>query len=163
VDARRLPVVSLGAEFLAMGYLMRRNILTYKAPPNHEGYDLICIHPNPRQSTKQVRVQVKSRYQTDCDRAFPVKEKTFEAFDYLMVVFQNLGFFFKKNKEVLDGYREPEIYCFPNRWVREHHRVFDSGWQKVHTRGLEEEIKPFKGERGIELVAQELGVPYPAR
>lgn len=21
------------------------NILTYKAPPNNEGYDLICIHP----------------------------------------------------------------------------------------------------------------------
>ena len=163
VDARRLPVVSLGAEFLAIGYLMRRNILTYKAPPNHEGYDLICIHPNPRQKTKQVRVQVKSRYQTDCDRAFPVKEKSFEAFDYLIVVFQNLGYFFKKNKEVLDGYREPEIYCFPNSWIREHHRMFKSGWQKVHTRGLEEEIKAYKGERGIELIAEELGVAYPAK
>ncbi len=44
----RLPVVSAGAEHLVMGYLMRRNILTYKAPPNNEGYDLICIHPDPR-------------------------------------------------------------------------------------------------------------------
>lgn len=44
----RLPVVSAGAEFLVMGYLMRRNILTYKAPSNNDGYDLICIHPNPR-------------------------------------------------------------------------------------------------------------------
>ncbi len=44
-DFFRLPVVSAGAEFLVMGYLMRRNILTYKAPPNNEGYDLICIHP----------------------------------------------------------------------------------------------------------------------
>ena len=42
-DARRLPVVSLGSEHLAIGYLMRRNILAYKAPPNNEGYDLICI------------------------------------------------------------------------------------------------------------------------
>jgi hypothetical protein len=47
-DARRLPVVSHGAEFLAIGYLMRRNILAYKAPPNNEGHDLICIHPDPR-------------------------------------------------------------------------------------------------------------------
>jgi len=31
-----------------MGYLMRRNILAYKAPSNNEGYDLICIHPDPR-------------------------------------------------------------------------------------------------------------------
>jgi len=44
----RLPVVSAGAEHLVMGYLMRRNILTYKAPPSNEGYDLICIHPDPR-------------------------------------------------------------------------------------------------------------------
>ncbi|MBE0543756.1 MAG: hypothetical protein IH623_20620 [Verrucomicrobia bacterium] len=79
---RRLPVVSHGAEHLVIGYLMRRNILAYKAPPNHEGYDLICIHPDPKKVTRQVRVQVKSRYQTDCDRAFPVKERTFKAFDY---------------------------------------------------------------------------------
>lgn len=44
----RLPVVSAGAEFLVMGYLMGRNIPAYKAPPNNEGYDLICIHPDPR-------------------------------------------------------------------------------------------------------------------
>ena len=28
----RLPVVSAGAEHLVMGYLIRRNIVTYKAP-----------------------------------------------------------------------------------------------------------------------------------
>jgi hypothetical protein len=44
----RLPVVSASAEFLVMSYLMRRNILAYNTPPNNEGYDLICIHPNPR-------------------------------------------------------------------------------------------------------------------
>ena len=62
-DWLRLPIVSAGAEYLVMGYLMRRNILTYKAPPNNEGYDLICIHPNPRyhpidNELAQVRVQV---------------------------------------------------------------------------------------------------------
>ena len=44
----RLPVVSESAEHLVMGHLMRRNVLTYKAPPGNEGYDLICIHPDPR-------------------------------------------------------------------------------------------------------------------
>jgi hypothetical protein len=38
-DWLRLPVVSAGAEFLAMGYLMRRNILTNKAPPKN---DFMC-------------------------------------------------------------------------------------------------------------------------
>src|SRR5439155_7610049 len=95
----RFPVVSLGAEHLVMGYLMRRNILAYKAPPNNEGYDLICIHPDPKKVTKQVRIQVKSRYQTDCDRGFPIKAKSFDSFDYLIVVFLNIGHFYRKPKE----------------------------------------------------------------
>ena len=79
-DARRYPVISLGAEHLVIGHLLRRNILTYKAPPNNEGYDLICIHPDPRKISAQIRVQVKGRYQTDSDRAFPLKDKSFGAF-----------------------------------------------------------------------------------
>ena len=85
-----------------MGYLMRRNILAYKAPMNNEGYDLICIHPNPRHIPKgsefaQIRVQVKSRYATDCDRGFPLKEVSLDAFDFLIVVFLNIGKFSGKN------------------------------------------------------------------
>ncbi len=54
-------------------------ILAYKAPPNNEGYDLIMHPPDPRHRLQrnelpQVRVQVKSRYATICDRGFPVKE-----------------------------------------------------------------------------------------
>src|SRR4029453_9366387 len=90
----RFPVVSLGAEYLVMGHLMRRNVLAYKAPPNNEGYDLICSHPNPRHRPQpgelsQVRIQVKSRYATDCDRGFPVREASLDAFDYLVIVFLN--------------------------------------------------------------------------
>lgn len=79
-DWLRLPVVSLAAEYLVMGHLLRRNILTYKAPPGNEGYDLICIHHDPRHvpygsQRPQIRVQVKSRYATDCDRGFPIKKR----------------------------------------------------------------------------------------
>jgi len=137
---------------------MRRNILTYKAPPNNEGYDLICIHSSPRKVTRQIRVQVKSRYQTDCDRAFPVKEKTFGAFDYLIVVFLNIGFFYRR-KPVRDGYRAAEFYTFPREWIQDHHRVTKSGWQKVHTKG--EALDDFKDERGFERIARDLGIDYP--
>ena len=157
-DARRLPVVSLGAEHLVIGYLMRRNILTYKAPPNNEGYDLICIHPDPRNVRKQIRVQVKSRYQSDCDKAFPVKEKTFDAFDYLIVAFLNIGYFYRK-KPVREGYKEPELYTLSRNWIMKHHHITKSGWQKVHTQG--ESINEFKNENGIELIAKDLGVEYP--
>ena len=114
-----------------MGYLMRRNILAYKAPPNNEGYDLICIHPDPRHIPQpgelaQVRVQVKSRYATDCDRGFPVKEVSLDAFDFLIVVFLNIGKFFGKN-DGSSGEREPEFYTFPREFIKEHHDATSSG------------------------------------
>jgi hypothetical protein len=155
---RRLPVVSHGAEHLVIGYMMRRNILAYKAPPNNEGYDIICIHPDPKRVTKQIRVQVKSRYQTDCDRAFPVKKRTFKAFDYLVVVFLNIGHFYGRGR-VRDGYQEPEFFVLPVKWIRKHHAPVKSGWDKVHTKG--QRIDRFKNEKGFELIAKELGISYP--
>jgi hypothetical protein len=157
--ARRLPVVSLGAEYLVIGHLMRRNILAYKAPPNNEGYDLICIHPDPHQVTRQIRVQVKSRYQTDCDRAFPAKEKTFGKFDYLVIAFLNIGYFYRC-KPVVDGFRDAEFYTFRSDWIREHHRITKSGWEKVHTKG--EALDEFKNEKGFELIAKDLDIKYPS-
>lgn len=162
----RPPVVSAGAVFLVMGRLMRRNILTYKAPPNNEGYDLICIHPNPRHQPNksevaQVRVQVKSRYATDCDRGFPVKESSLDAFDFLMIAFLNIGKFFGRNDGSI-GEREPEFYTLSNDFIREHHDV-SSTWQKVKLRTLQQEIEPFKNEAGFDLIAERLGVPRPRK
>ncbi|MEX0818889.1 MAG: hypothetical protein WD070_04830 [Pirellulaceae bacterium] len=162
----RLPVVSASAEHLVMGYLMRRNVLTYKAPPNNEGYDLICIHPNPRHTPgsnelSQVRVQVKSRYATDCDRGFPVKEASFDAFDFLVVAFLNIGKFYNKH-DGSTGQQEPEFYTLSNDFIREHHDA-TSSWQKVRLRKLQEEIEPFKNGLGFELIAEKLGIPRPRK
>ena len=158
----RFPVVSLSAEYLAMGLLMRRNVLAYKAPPGNEGYDLICIHPDPRHIGPQVRIQVKSRLATDSDRGFPIKESGLNAFDFLIVAFLNVGYFMHKAKgrKSREGARTPEFYTLPAAFVRKHHDA-TSTWQKVRTRGLD--LSAYRDEAGIELVAEALGVPYPSK
>jgi hypothetical protein len=162
----RLPIVSAGAEHLVMGHLMRRNILAYKAPQNNEGYDLICIHPNPRHRPKkselsQVRVQVKSRYATDCDRGFPVRRESLNAFDFLVIAFLNIGRF-NGTKDGSDGELEPEFYTLPRAFVRIHHDVA-STWQKVRLRGLSEKIERYKNSAGFEQIAVALGIEKPLK
>jgi hypothetical protein len=158
----RFPVVSLSAEYLVMGHLLRRNVLTYKAPPGNEGYDLICIHPDPRKTAKQLRIQVKSRMATDSDRGFPVKERSIDAFDFLVVAFLNVGYYFSKSKRLAarDGAREPEFYTLTPEFIRSHHDS-RSSWEKVRTRGLD--LSAFKNDAGFELIAAALDVPYPSK
>lgn len=162
----RLPVVAASSEYLVMGHLMRRNILTYNAPQNNEGYDLICIHPNPRHvpnngELAQVRVQVKSRYATDCDRGFPVKDASFDAFDFLIVVFLNIGKF-SGNNDGSQGAREVEFYTLPNEFIRKHHNK-SSSWQKVRLKAVEKEIEEYKNEKGFEQIAEVLGIAKPTK
>jgi len=162
----RLPVVSAGAEYLVMGFLMRRNILTYKAPPNNEGYDLICIHPNPRylpksQEKSQIRIQVKSRYATDCNKSFPVKEKSLDAFDYLIAIFLNIGKFYGKNIGEI-GEKEIEFYVLPSGFIKEHHNK-TTKWEKVMLRPLLLEIEKYKNQKGLELIARDIGIEKPIK
>lgn len=159
-EALRLPVLAFGAEYLVMGYLMRRNILAYKAPPNNDGYDLICIHPDPRQVKRQIRVQVKSRYATDSNRGVPLRQQTFSAFDYLVLVFQNIGYYYRRRPS-REGIRAPEFYTLPVAFVRQAHSRAGIGWEVFRTKGLD--IERFKDEDGFELIAKDLGIAYPEK
>jgi len=165
-DRLGLPVVSAGAEYLVMGYLMRRNILTYNAPQNNEGYDLICIHPDPRHKSSgkelsQVRIQVKSRYATDSNMGFLIKESSLDAFNFLVVVFLNIGRFYG-NHVGMDGAKEPVFYTLPNEFVKKHHNK-STTLQKVMLKNLRDEIEQYKDEKGFEQIADVLGVSKPLK
>ncbi|MEX0746206.1 MAG: hypothetical protein WD118_11445 [Phycisphaeraceae bacterium] len=161
----RLPVVALGAEHLVIGSLMRRNVLAYKAPEGNEGYDLICIHPDPRHRPKpkqrsQVRVQVKSRFATDCDRGVLVRPETVDAFDYLVAVFMNIGRF-QRGRDGTEGKADVEFYTLPATFIRKHQNK--GGWRKLFLRGMGAQLEPYADEVGFEQVAKDLGVPRPSR
>jgi hypothetical protein len=156
----RLPVIAQGAEYLVQGHLMRRNILAYRAPTNNEGYDLICIHPDPRVRCRPVRVQVKSRTATDCPREFPLKTKSLDAFDFLIVVFMNVGFFKGGPLMTRAGRKPPQFYTFPASFIRQHHQD-DAAWPKVRLGTIK--IDRYKDEQGFELIATKLRIPYPVR
>jgi hypothetical protein len=104
---------------------------------------------------------VKSRYATDCDRGFLVKEESLNAFDFLIVVFLNIGNFFQ-GKDGSSGLQEPDFYTFPNRFIRRHHEK-TSTWQKVRLRSLEKRIERYKNEAGFEQIAIALGISRPIR
>jgi len=162
----QFPVMSEGAEYMVMGHLMRRNILSYKAPPFNEGYDVICIHPDPSHRPRsreksQIRIQVKSRYQTDCTRGFPLKASSIDAFDFLIAVFLNVGNF-NRGRDGSEGSAAIEFYTLPADLIRSLHDS-TSSWQKVKLTGYEELIKKYKNELGFEFIAKALGVPKPTR
>ncbi|HYX35746.1 MAG TPA: hypothetical protein VE954_21830 [Oligoflexus sp.] len=154
----QFPVISHGAEYLVLGYLMRRNILAYKAPPNNDGYDIICIHPDASKSKRQIRIQVKSRLKNGV-RGFPLKEEKLYAFDYLIFVRLNVGKIVKReNARSFDGPSDVELYVIPAKIIRKNHDATTS-WQKVVFSA--EDFKHFdkyKGDRGIEQIAKDLRV-----
>jgi len=154
------PVLHQAAEHLVMGHLMRRNILAYKAPPNNEGYDIICIHPNPRIQSAQVRVQVKSRYQTDCQPHVLIREQSLDAFDYLVVVYLNVGNFYR-GEPAPAGATAPEFYTLPVEFVRRNFVKANSGFHKVDIK--KKDIGGFKNEDGFEQIDKDIGNTYPSR
>ena len=154
------PVVTLGAEYLVMGHLLRRNILTYKAAARKAAYDIICSHPDAPKKGRLIRVQLKCRLASDCDRGFPVDANTLDAFDYLILVFLNVGSFYHRNPETSTraAADAPEFYTFPAAFIRQHLWV-DGDVQRVETRELD--IAGFKNEAGFEQIADDLEIPYP--
>jgi hypothetical protein len=98
----------------------------------YEGYDLNGILQDPCHQTgpaekSQIRVQVKSRYATDFDHGFPVKEKSLNAFDSSIAVLLNIGNFYGRN-DGSTGAQDSEFFTHSQTFIREHHEL-SSTWE----------------------------------
>jgi hypothetical protein len=77
---------SEGAEFLVLAHLLVEGIQATKAYTNFPGYDVLAFNP---ERDNVCRIQVKSRWATDYDRSFPIKN--FDC-DFVVHVALNRGY-----------------------------------------------------------------------
>ena len=115
---------SEGAEFLVLGLLLIEGISAYKAYINFPGYDLTAVNPE----TKRVaRIQVKSRWATDYDTSFPLKNIDC---DFVIHVALNRGYRYGKKNNIKDnGIKSPTFYIFPIEIMTQARK--EIGWNKV--------------------------------
>jgi hypothetical protein len=117
---------SEGAEFLVLGTLLIEGIQCFKAYTNFAGYDLVAVNPASKKSSKKsVRIQVKSRWATDYNRTFPIKNYNC---DFVVFVALNRGYRNRKKVSKSNvGRRSPQFYCFPVDVVKKVQNV-NSSW-----------------------------------
>ncbi len=121
---------SEGAEFLVLGLLLIEGISAYKAYINFPGYDLTAVDPETR---KVARIQVKSRWATDYDTSFPLKNLDC---DFVVHVALNRGYRFRKKDSAEEyGTRPPVFYVFPIEVAAKARE--EKGWNKVRIRKIE--------------------------
>lgn len=120
---------SEGAEFLVLGNLLVEGISCFKAYVNFPGYDLVAVNPNTKRTA---RVQVKSRWATDYDGSFPIKNYECE---FVVHVALNRGYRFRKRGRAEPGVKDPEFYVFPVDVVKRA-RNPKSAWGKTNIHNI---------------------------
>ncbi|RWP10639.1 MAG: hypothetical protein EOQ97_12585 [Mesorhizobium sp.] len=115
-----------GAEFMVLGLLLVEGLHCFKAYTNFAGYDLVALDPSTGRSA---RIQVKSRWATDYDRSFAIKN--FDC-DFVVLAALNRGYRFRRaaTRAPDDGRRPPRFFCFPVEIVRAAQSASDL-WGKV--------------------------------
>jgi hypothetical protein len=103
-------------------------------------------------------VQVKSRYASDSNRGVILREAKLKSADFVVLVFLNIGHFYMR-RPVREGARAPEFFTLPIDVVRGLYSKTKAGWERVLTRGVD--LEAYRDEKGFELIADVLGVPYP--
>lgn len=99
---------SEGAEFLVLGQLLIEGMAAYKAYTRNRGYGLVATNP---ETNRAARIQVKSRWATDFDGGFILKDTG--NCDFVVFAALNRGYRFNKRHSSERGRKEPDYYVFP--------------------------------------------------
>lgn len=123
---------SSGAEFLVLGHLLIEGIQAFKAYTNFPGYDLIATQPEQNCSC---RIQIKSRWATDFDGGFPIKN--FDC-DFVVFVALNRGYRYRRKATAAEsGRRDPQCFIFPVQVIQSA-QAPNSQWGKVFLRHIDD-------------------------
>ena len=119
-----------GAEFLVLGALLIEGIVAHKTYTNMRGYDLIASDAGNRTSC---RIQVKSRWATDYDGGFLIKN--LDDCDFVVFVALNRGYRYRMKRAAKDsGKIAPKFFVFPASILRVAPR--SRGWGKLFLRNI---------------------------
>ncbi len=120
---------SEGAEFLVLGNLLLEGISCFNAYTNFQGYDLVAVNP---QTKRQARIQVKSRWATNYDRSFPIKNFDCE---FVVHVALNRGYRFGKQARTVTAASNPQrTTSFPStRSARRRTKVTNGTKSRLRT------------------------------
>jgi hypothetical protein len=123
---------SQGAEFMVLGLMLIEGISCYKSYVNFKGYDLFAVNT---ETEKVARIQVKSRWATNYDKSFPIKN--FDC-DFVVHVALNRGYSFGKTSKGIDtGIKSPEFFVFPTQLVKDAQNK-NSSWGKIRITNIPE-------------------------
>ncbi len=146
-----------GAEFLVLGHLLLEKIAAYKAYTRYPGYDIVTINP---ETGRQCRIQVKSRWATDYNRTFSIKN--FEC-DFVVFVALNRGNRYGRPRrrkvappvlDTKDGREPPRFWVFPVDVVKAAQRL-ESKWGIVPLKNIRGSLDEY--ENNWELISAFLG------
>jgi hypothetical protein len=119
---------SEGAEFLVLGQLLIAGIEAHKAYTRYPGYDLIAANAD---RGRTCRIQVKSRWATDYDGSFLIKNF---GCDFVVHVALNRGYSFRRRGQE-GGLQPPEFWVLPVAAVSGAQSA-SSSWGKVFVRHI---------------------------
>lgn len=125
---RNTRLESEGAEFLVLGQLLIAGIEAHKAYTRYPGYDLIAANAD---KNRTCRIQVKSRWATDYDGSFLIKNF---GCDFVVHVALNRGYSFRRRGQD-GGLQPPAFWVLPVDDVKEAQSP-GSTWGKVFVRHI---------------------------